>query len=236
MTSAPSSAATDRRVLLIDDDSQLLVSLRRGLALRGFRVETCDASGTALPHLDSGWPEVVVLDVTMPGMDGITFCRLIRDRYPVPVLMLTARDAIEDRVAGLNAGADDYLVKPFALDELVARINALLRRPHVFPASRAVLSFAGVVLDRETWKAARDGEDLSLTSTEFLLLEALLARPGAVCSREQLLERAWGSVEAGTSNVVDTHVANLRRKLEAGGRSRLVHTVRRAGYQLLPPE
>ena len=237
MTSAPSSALpTDRRVLLIDDDSQLLVSLRRGLSLRGFRVETCDATGTALPHLEAAWPEVVVLDVTMPGMDGITFCRLIRDRYPVPILMLTARDAIEDRVAGLNAGADDYLVKPFALDELVARINALLRRPKMFPASQAVLCFAGVVLDREAWKAARDGEDLSLTSTEFLLLEALLARPGAVCSRELLLERAWGSVEAGTSNVVDTHVANLRRKLEAGGRPRLVHTVRRAGYQLLPPE
>ena len=236
MTSAPSSALpTERRVLLIDDDSQLLVSLRRGLALRGFRVETCDAAGSALPHLEAAWPEVVVLDVTMPGMDGITFCRLIRDRYPVPILMLTARDAIEDRVAGLNAGADDYLVKPFALDELVARINALLRRPHVSAASQAVLTYAGVVLDRDSWRAARDGEDLSLTSTEFLLLEALLTRPGAVCSREHLLQKAWGSTDAGTSNVVDTHVANLRRKLEAGGRTRLVHTVRRAGYQLLPP-
>ena len=234
MTPASPSVARQHRVLLIDDDSRLLVSLRRGLTLRGFQVETCDATGSALPHLDAGWPQLVVLDVAMPGMDGITFCRLIRDRYPVPILMLTARDAIEDRVAGLNAGADDYLIKPFALDELVARIQALLRRPAVLPAS--VLSFAGVVLDRDTWKAARDGEELSLTSTEFLLLEALLTRPGAVCSREQLLERAWGSVEASTSNVVDTHVANLRRKLEAGGRPRLVHTVRRAGYQILPPE
>jgi DNA-binding response OmpR family regulator len=178
-----------RRVLLVDDDQALLTSLSRGLLLRGFDVKTADAAGGAFESIAAGWPETVLLDVSMPGMDGVTFCRLIRDRYNVPILMLTARDSIEDRVTGLEAGADDYLVKPFALDEVVARIHALLRRTN-----------------GETRPRHR--------------------------SREYLLENAWGTADAGTSNVVDAHMANLRRKLEENGRRRIVQTIRRVGYKL----
>jgi DNA-binding response OmpR family regulator len=229
MTSA--AAAVQRRVLLVDDDRALLTSLSRGLLLRGFEVKTADAAGGAFESIAAGWPEAVLLDVSMPGMDGVTFCRLIRDRYKVPILMLTARDAIEDRVTGLEAGADDYLVKPFALDEVVARIHALLRRTNGQTRPRE-LTWGGIVLDRETWLAERDGEPLDLTATEFKLLDAMMMRPGMICTREYLLESAWGTADAGTSNVVDAHMANLRRKLEEDGRRRIVQTVRRVGYKL----
>jgi two-component system response regulator MprA len=145
--------------------------------------------------------------------------------------MLTARDAIEDRVAGLDAGADDYLTKPFALDELVARLTALMRRGRS-PGEPRVRSFLDVELDPTTWTASRAGEDLGLTSTEFRILQVMLDPPGAVCTREQLLTEVWSGPEAASSNVVDVHVANLRRKLERGGRSRLIHSVRTVGYRL----
>jgi DNA-binding response OmpR family regulator len=193
-------------------------------------VRSCDAPGGAYEELETRWPEVMVLDVTMPGMDGVTFCRLVRDKYTTPILMLTAKDAVEDRVTGLEAGADDYLVKPFALDEVVARIHALLRRHQPAPVVQS--AWEGLAIDRETWSATRDGVELDLTATEFKLLEALLERPGRVCTREHLLERAWGTSDAGSSNIVDAHVANLRRKLEAEGRVRLIQTVRRVGYKL----
>jgi two-component system response regulator PrrA len=208
----------------------LLVSLSRGLSLRGFEVRSCDAAGGAYEQLETRWPEVMVLDVAMPGMDGVTFCRLVRDKFTTPILMLTAKDAVEERVTGLEAGADDYLVKPFALDEVVARIHALLRRHQ--PAGAVQTAWQGIAIDRETWSATRDGVELELTATEFKLLEALLERPGRVCTREHLLESAWGTSDAGTSNVVDAHVANLRKKLEANGGARLIQTVRRVGYKL----
>jgi DNA-binding response OmpR family regulator len=221
-----------RKVLLVDDDPNLLTSLGRALVLRGFDIRTTDAAGGALESIETEWPDVVILDVSMPGLDGISFCRLIRDRYQVPILMLTARDSIEDRVSGLQAGADDYLIKPFALDEVVARINALVRRASTVPGRPTQLWWAGITLDRDAWRVLRDGEVVDLTITEFKLLEALMSRPGMLCTREYLLEFAWGDADAGTSNVVDAHMANLRKKLEDGGRPRIIQTVRRAGYKL----
>jgi two-component system, OmpR family, response regulator MprA len=219
------------RVLVVDDDPQILVSLRRGLSLRGFDVDCSDNLTAAFSALEDETPDVVVLDVGMPGMDGITFCRLIRQRFTLPILMLTAHDTIEDRVSGLEAGADDYLVKPFALDELVARLRALMRRGHVSPEN-AVLSYMDVRVDRATWKAERAGQDLGLTTTEFRILDVLLDPPGSVRSREELLIAAWGGPDTASSNVVDVHVANLRRKMERGGRTRLVQAIRGVGYKL----
>jgi DNA-binding response OmpR family regulator len=227
----PQPADQSGRVLVVDDDTRLLVSLNRGLALRGFQPECSETLAEALARLEDGWPQVVVLDVGMPGMDGMTFCRLIRDRFSVPILMLTARDAIEDRVAGLESGADDYLVKPFALDELVARLRVLLRRFRPQEPAR-LLAYADLSLDRASWQASRSGQGLDLTATEFRLLEALLSPPETVYTREELLGKIWGDPGAASSNVVDAHVANLRRKLEAGDRSRLIQTVRQAGYKL----
>ncbi|HLF78198.1 MAG TPA: response regulator transcription factor [Dehalococcoidia bacterium] len=229
-TVAAVSGASKRRVLLVDDDSRLLVTLGRGLALRGFEVSSAESAGMALPQLEDSKADILVLDVAMPGMDGISFCRLIRDRFQLPILMLTARDDIADRVAGLEAGADDYLVKPFALDELVARIHALLRR--FGPPKSKALNFQDLRLDRVQWLAFRGEERLPLTATEFRLLEQLLLSPGAAVSRDALLDAVWIDGSQPETNAIDVHVRNLRRKLEAGGRSRLVHTVRGVGYRL----
>ena len=220
------------RVLLVDDDFQLLRSLSRGLSLKGFDVEACPSPGEAVGSLERAWPDVVLLDVAMPGMDGMTFCRLIRGRSNVPILMLTARDAVQDRVAGLDSGADDYLVKPFDLSELIARIHSLLRRSSGEAVAPSVLSYAGLRLNRSAWEAEQDSRPLDLTSIEFLILAALMAAPGVVLSRETLLKEAWGSPDGASSNVVDVHVANLRKKVEADGRRRIIQTVRGAGYKL----
>lgn len=218
------------RVLLVDDDYRLLTTLSRGLSLRGFEVDTAESAGKALPLLEASVADILILDVAMPGIDGISFCRLIRDRFSLPILMLTARDDIVDRVAGLDAGADDYLVKPFALDELVARIQALIRRSD--RPRRKTLAFQDLVLDCLRWVAFRGGEPLPLTLTEFRLLEQLLNQPGHVVSRETLLDTVWRDEAQPATNAIDVHVKNLRRKLEAGGRPRLVQTVRGIGYKL----
>jgi two-component system response regulator MprA len=229
-TLTPDQGQPPSRVLVVDDDTRLLVSLSRGLSLRGFEAASSETFVEALSRLEAGWPHVVVLDVGMPGIDGITFCKLIRNRFSVPILMLTARDAVEDRVAGLEAGADDYLVKPFNLDELVARLRALVRRSK--PLAARVLAYADITVDTASWQAARSGEALDLTAMEFKLLEAMMSPPETVCTREDLLTRVWGDPSMASSNVVDVHVTNLRRKLEAGGRPRVIQTVRRAGYKL----
>lgn len=229
MTMPPSKA----RILIVDDDYQVVISLRRALSLRGFEVEGVESTGEAVPYVESKWPDAIVLDVRMPGMDGISFCRLIRDRLPVPIIMLTARDAVEDRVAGLDAGADDYLVKPFAVDELAARLRALLRRVlrNPLPESDS-LSYQDIVLHRRGVTVSRGQEKLPLTLTEFRLLEKLMSEPGRVFSRAELLEAIWGYETPTESNTVDVHITNLRKKLEAGGKPRIVQTVRRAGFTL----
>ena len=220
-------------VLVVDDDRRLLAALRRGLSLRGFNVGLARDAGEALGYLRGRWPDIIVLDIMMPGMDGLSLCRLVREMEEnTPILMLTARDSVPDRVAGLEAGADDYLVKPFALDELVARIQALLRRsrPSAPPTER--LSYADLALDRKAWTAERGGERLTLTATEFRLLEQFVRFPEQVLTREELLAGLWGEGSPVESNVIDVHVANLRQKVETGGRPRLIQTIRAVGYML----
>lgn len=220
-------------VLLIDDDERLLGALRRGLSLRSFQVDVARNADEALSHLQAREPDVIVLDIVMPGMDGLSLCRLVRDRFALPILMLTARDAVPDRVAGLEAGADDYLVKPFDLQELVARIRALLRRTSAEGARKEQLAYGDLTLNPRRWSARRAGEPLALTATEFRLLDLFMRFPGHVLTREDILAAVWGDEWLGMeSNVVDVHVANLREKLEANGRPRVIKTVRGVGYAL----
>jgi two-component system response regulator MprA len=230
--SSGSEESRQPHVLVVDDDRRLLTALQRGLSLRGFNVGLARDSGQALGYLQGRWPDIIVLDIMMPGMDGLSLCRLVRETEGTPILMLTARDSVADRVAGLEAGADDYLVKPFAFDELVARIQALLRRsrPSAPPVER--LSYSDLVLDRKTWSAKRGEQPLTLTATEFRLLEQFMRSPEQVLTREMLLAGLWGEDSPVESNVVDAHVANLRQKLEAGAQSRLIQTIRGVGFML----
>jgi len=221
------------RVLMVDDDKRLLAALRRGLSLRSFHVDTARDAHEAMTYLETRRPDVVVLDIMMPGMDGLDLCRLIRDNASVPILMLTARDSVPDRVAGLEAGADDYLVKPFDLEELLARIRALLRRAGREAPRREQLSYADLTLDLRSWAAHRSGEPLPLTAKEFRLLEHFMRFPERVLTREDILAAVWGQEWlAAESNVVDVHVGNLREKREAEGRHRLIKSIRGVGYML----
>ncbi len=234
--SAGSESSEQPRVLVVDDDRRLLTALQRGLALRGFNVGLARDSGEALGYLRGRWPDIIILDIMMPGMDGLSLCRLVRETANTPILMLTARDSVADRVVGLEAGADDYLVKPFAFDELVARVQALLRRsrPSVPPTER--LSYADLALDRKAWTAVRGEQPLILTATEFRLLEKFMRSSEQVLTREELLAGLWGEDSPVESNVIDVHVANLRQKLETGGQPRLIRTIRAVGYMLKKDE
>ena len=212
-------------VLVVDDEPEVRSSLRGGLAFEGYDVSTAPDGGRALGLLAERLPDVVVLDVMMPHVDGLEVCRRIRARgYDVPVLLLTARDATPDRVAGLDAGADDYLVKPFEVEELTARVRALLRRNQP-PGDH--LAFADLTLDVESGAARRGGRTIELTRREAELLELLLRNARGVVSRELALERVWDG--EGSLNVVDRYVAYLRRKL---GDPPLIHTVRGVGFRL----
>ncbi|MEO8456702.1 MAG: response regulator transcription factor [Chloroflexota bacterium] len=223
------------RVLLVDDDEALLAALDLALTRRGFRVVTAREAGEAFGRLeDSGEVDLIVLDVMMPGMDGVTLCRLLRDRTSTPLLMLTARDAVADRIAGLEAGADDYLQKPFDLDELVARLLALRRRARQSQGpEQAERAYQDLTLDSRTWSVKRGKRNLGLTPTEFRILELLLQSPETVRKREDLMRTIWGEnwVEA-DSGTLEVHIANLRQKLERGGEARLIHTIRGVGYVL----
>jgi two-component system, OmpR family, response regulator PrrA len=218
-------------VLVVDDDEDIRVSLDRGLRLSGFAVRTAADGDTALAAVAGQPPDCIVLDVGLPGPDGIAVVEALRARgIAVPVLVLSARTSVDDRVLGLAAGADDYLVKPFALAELVARLRALLRRvPAPGPSGLAV---GPLTVDPARRRAAVDGAPVELTRREFDLLETLARNAGLVLSREKLLELVWGYDFAVDTNVVDVFVSQLRRKLEAGGRPRLVHTVRGVGFAL----
>jgi two-component system, OmpR family, response regulator PrrA len=222
---------TSPDVLVVDDDEDIRVSLDRGLRLSGFTVRTA-ADGEAALHAVAGRvPDCIVLDVGLPGRDGIGVVEALRRAdVTVPVLMLSARTSVDDRVTGLAAGADDYLVKPFALAELVARLRALLRR--VPTAGPSALTVGPLTVDPARRRAAMDGAPVELTRREFDLLETLARNAGIVLSRERLLELVWGYDFAVDTNVVDVFVSQLRRKLEAGGAPRLVHTVRGIGFSL----
>jgi len=218
-------------VLVVDDDEDIRISLDRGLRLSGFGVRTSADGEAALAAVAERVPDCIVLDVGLPGRDGVAVVEALRrDDVTVPVLMLSARTSVEDRVTGLAAGADDYLVKPFALAELVARLRALLRRvPSPEPRG---LTVGPLVVDPARRRAAVDGAQVELTRREFDLLETLARNAGIVLSRERLLELVWGYDFAVDTNVVDVFVSQLRRKLEAGGAPRLVHTVRGIGFSL----
>jgi two-component system response regulator MprA len=213
------------RVLVVDDDPPLRRMLERTLAAEGFAVTVAADGGAALAAAERSAPDVIVLDVAMPGLDGLAVCRRLRDKgLPTPILMLTARDAVPDRVAGLQAGADDYLIKPFAVQELVARLRALIRR-HAGP--QAQLAYADLILDRASRTARRAGRHLELTGREAALLELLLRDPGHTVTRERAIEEIWdGGAE---HNVVDRYVTRLRRKL---GEPPLIRTIRGAGFAL----
>jgi two-component system response regulator MprA len=220
------------RVLVADDERAVRDSLRRALVLEGYEVELASGGREALEAVGSGRADVVVLDVLMPDIDGLEVCRRLRhggDR--VPVLMLTARDAVSDRVEGLEAGADDYLVKPFDLDELIARLRALLRRT-LGTDGHDQLRFADLTLDANAHEARRGSRRIELTRTEFLLLELFMLNPRRVLSRSLIHERVWGYDFGPASNSLGVYVGYLRRKLEAGGEPRLIHTVRGVGYVL----
>jgi two-component system, OmpR family, response regulator MprA len=220
-------------VLVVDDERAVRDSLRRALELEGYRVELAENGEQALRRLEvDPQPDAVILDVLMPGADGLEVCRRLRSvGNEIPVLMLTARSEIDSRVAGLDAGADDYLSKPFALAELLARLRALLRRLGS-DDSTDVLRFADLELDTGTREVRRGGDLIDLTRTEFALLELFLRNPRQVLTRSVIFERVWGYDFGPTSNSLDVYVGYLRRKTEAGGRSRLIHTVRGVGYAL----
>ena len=223
------------RVLVVDDEPAVREAVSRALALSGYEVAAADDGHAALDAVRRGHPELIVLDVLMPGLDGVALCRRLRrngDR--TPVLMLTARDAVSDRVAGLDAGADDYLVKPFALEELLARVRALLRRT-VNGDPHGVLRFADLSLDPATREVHRRERAVDLTRTEFLLLELFLLNPRQVLPRSLIFERVWGYDFGPTSNSLEVYVGYLRRKLEAAGEERLIQTVRGVGYAIREP-
>jgi two-component system response regulator MprA len=220
------------RVLVVDDERAVRDSLRRALELEGYDVELAADGEEALERLaQNGEPDAVVLDILMPKMDGLEVCRrLRREGHRLPVLMLTARDEVENRVAGLDAGADDYVTKPFALEELLARLRALLRR--TTSGSGEVLRFADLELDPRTREVRRAGEPIELTRTEFSLLELFLLNPRQVLTRSVIFERVWGYDFGFSSNSLDVYIGYLRRKTEAGDRPRLIQTVRGVGYAL----
>jgi two-component system, OmpR family, response regulator MprA len=222
------------KILVVDDERAVRESLRRALELEGYEIELAGDGGEALSTLeDDEQPDAVILDVLMPGVDGLEVCRRMRaSGSAVPVLMLTARDEVENRVAGLDAGADDYVTKPFALEELLARVRALLRRTGTGDGGGEVLSFADVQLDLGTREVRRGGRQIDLTRTEFALLELFLRNPRQVLTRSIIFERVWGYDFGFASNSLDVYIGYLRRKTEAGGEPRLIHTVRGVGYAL----
>lgn len=219
------------RILVVDDDPHILSVIIRGLTFAGYDVYSADTGEAALPLAVNRPPDLVVLDVMLPGLDGLDVCRRLRSNdRELPILMLTAKGRIPDRVAGLDAGADDYLVKPFSFDELLARVRALLRRAN--PADDTRLRFADLTVDLDTRDVRRAERRIDLTSKEFELIEYLIRNARKVLSRNQIFESVWGSDFLGGSNLIDVHVMRLREKLEAHGEARLIHTVRGAGYSL----
>ncbi len=218
------------RVLVIEDDEQILKFLKRGLAYEGYQVDTALDGPSGLAIARDNPPDLVVLDLMLPGMDGLEVCRRLRAGGPVPIMILTAKDTLNDRIQGLDMGADDYMVKPFNLDELLARIRALLRRAQ--PARPQVLRFADLELDTGTRQATRGEKVIPLTAKEYELLELFMRSPRQVITRETIFDRVWGYDFGGESNIIEVYIRYLRQKLEEGGQPRLLHTVRGMGYVL----
>jgi len=221
------------KILVVDDERAVRESLRRALTLEGYDVDMAEDGEQALETVRRAEPDALILDVLMPGIDGLEVSRrLRRGGSKVPILMLTARDAVENRVEGLDAGADDYVTKPFALEELLARVRALLRRT---AGGEDVLSFADIELDPSTRQVRRGGVPIELTRTEFALLELFMLNPRQVLTRSVIFERVWGYDFGYASNSLDVYIGYLRRKTESGGKPRLIQTVRGVGYALREP-
>lgn len=223
------------RILVVDDDRAVRESLRRSLSFNGYSVELAHDGVEALELIASDRPDALVLDVMMPRLDGLEVCRQLRSTGDdLPILVLTARDSVSERVAGLDAGADDYLPKPFALEELLARMRALLRRtkPDDDDADSVAMTFSDLTLDPVTREVTRGQRQISLTRTEFALLEMLIANPRRVLTRSRILEEVWGFDFPTSGNALEVYVGYLRRKTEADGEPRLIHTVRGVGYVL----
>ena len=222
------------RILIIEDDEAILAFLRRGLAYDGYEVETAEDGQKGLAVARGDAPDLVVLDWMLPGLDGLEVCRRLRASGKVPILMLTAKDSVGDRVLGLDAGADDYMVKPFNLDELLARIRALLRRTKT--PKQKTYEFADLTLDTGTRRAHRGERVIDLTAKEYELLELFLRHPRQVLTREMIYDDVWGYDFGGESNIIEVYVRYLRQKMEDWDESRLIHTVRGMGYVLREEE
>ena len=217
------------RILLVDDDPKIIALLRRGLAYEGFEVYTAMDGDAGLAAAQKYQPHIVLLDITMPGQDGFELCRRLRLHDDMAIIMLTARDDVEDKVNALNLGADDYVPKPFAFDELVARIRAVLRRQNV---SGELLTYADLEINQATREVQRAGSPIELTTLEYELLVLFMHHPRQVLTRDQILERVWGYNDETETNVLDVHIGHLRQKLEAYGSPRLIQTIRGIGYAL----
>jgi two-component system response regulator MprA len=222
------------RILVVEDEERIRQFLQRGLTYEGYRVETAPDGRLGLDYARDNPPDLVILDLMLPGMDGLEVCRRLRAAGDVPILMLTAKESIEDRVAGLDAGADDYLVKPFAFDELLARVRALLRRAQ--PTQPQVYRFGDLELDTGTRQGRRAGRTFDLTAKEYELLELFMRNPRQVLTRDVIFDRVWGYDFGGESNIIEVYVRYLRQKTEVDGLSRLIHTVRGVGYVLREDE
>lgn len=226
------------KILVADDEQAVRESLRRSLRFNGYDVVLAEDGEDALEQIRAEQPDLTILDLMMPKLDGLGVCRTLRSSgYDGPILMLTARDGVSDRVAGLDAGADDYLPKPFALEELLARVGSLLRRSRsesrkVAEEPSTTLQFEDLVMDTSTRDVTRAGRPISLTRTEFALLHLLLQNPRHVLARQTILEEVWGYDFPTSGNALEVYIGYLRRKTEAGGESRLIHTVRGVGYVL----
>lgn len=216
--------------MVVDDDPDIVSFVRRGLAYEGYTVETAGDGAEALAKARHMEPDLVILDVMMPGIDGLEVGKRLRQASDVPILMLSARTSVTDRVAGLNAGADDYLAKPFAFDELLARVNALLRRRQ--SSDRELLRFTDLSLDTGTREVKRGPDTIDLTAQEFDLLEFFMRNPRQVLKRARIHERVWGYQFDAESNVIEVYILYLRSKLEVNSHSRLIHTLRGVGYIL----
>jgi len=218
----------NERILIIEDDEAIVKVLQRGLTYEGYEASAALDGESGLVMARANPPDLVVLDWMLPGMDGLEVCEKLREAGSVPILMLTAKDTVDDRVKGLDAGADDYMVKPFELEEFLARVRALLRRTQQERA--VVLTFEDLSLDTSTRQASRENRVISLTAKEYDLLELFLRHPRQVLTREVIFDRVWGYDFGGESNVLDVYIRYLRQKLESSGEPRLIHTVRGVGY------